>query len=429
MMCCSEIRICLRYGLQALKKLKLLMTFLLLVITPLSCWAGVSDDILKGIQKIIDEDRIAYQMPGVQVSVIFPGEMVPHDFVSGMTTLEGSNLVNPKNLFQIGSQTKSFTAATLLLLEAKGLLSIEDPIDKWLPNLPTSWKPITIRQLLNHTSGIFNFTESEKWVATTIQDYFQKQWMPEELVSYVKEEPTYFAPGKGYHYSNTNFVLASMIVQAVTRVSMEDMLGELILKPLHLEDTHYIPTFYSEAILQRMAHGYSFQTLFPGEVKDVTYFNNSWGHGAGGVISTTHDTAIWLKKLLNGSLLPAKQMNEMLALVDNEEGKPLAHDDPKSGDGLGIGRDYVFGEEVWGHSGGTLGYNSIMGWMKCRDIVIAVAINDAKNISDEGSDSVRLVVDLISYLRKVDPSQQCSVSSNKNTMLKTHVFKGLSSNK
>lgn len=397
--------------MRVLKNLKFLVVFLLLINMPLA-WASVSEVTLKGIQKIIDEDRAAYQMPGVQVSVIFPGEIAPHDFASGMTTLEGSNLVSTNHLFQIGSQTKSFTAATILLLEAKELLSIEDPIDKWLPNVPTSWKNITIRQLLNHTSGIFNFTESEKWVTTAIKDHFQKQWTEEEIVSYVKEEPSYFAPGKGYHYSNTNYVLASMIVRAVTGVAMQEKFEELILKPLQLENTHYISSFYSESILEHMAHGYSFQTLYPGEVKDVTYFNNSWGHGAGAMISTTHDTAIWLKKILNGTLLPLTQMNEMLALVDNEEGKPLAQDDPKPGDGLGIGREYIFGEEIWGHSGGTLGYNSIMSWLKCRDIVIAVAVNDSKNMSDEGSDSARLVADLISYLRKVDSSSQCAVSSN-----------------
>lgn len=371
--------------------------------------AASNQDILNGIQKIVDQDRVAYQFPALQVSVILPGETTPHDFASGTTTLSGSTLVKPNNLFQIGSETKSFTAATILLLEAEGRLSINDAIGKWIPNLPSSWNNITIKQILNHTSGIFNFTESEEWFDIAMKSNFQKQWAPEELINTVITKPTYFAPGKGYHYSNTNYVLAGMIIRAASGKSVDDALNTYLFKPLQLTNTYYASGFFSEDILSRIAHGYSKSGsgLFPDEPKDITYLNHSYTQTAGSIVSTTHDTTKWLKSLLNGSFLPPKQMSELTSLISEEDGQPIPITDKKSGYGLGIGSDFALGEEMWGHSGGTIGYNTVMIWLKCRDTVIAIAVSDAKN--DEGYSSNDVAIDIISFIQKLDPSKQCAV--------------------
>lgn len=371
----------------------------------------------EGIQKIIDEDRIKYQIPGIQVSISCPGEENPRDFVSGTTTIDGAMSVKPENLFQIGSETKSFTSVILLKLEADGILSINDPIGKWLPNISPDWKNITIKQLLNHTSGIFNYAETDEFWSIEKNSGFKKQWAPDELINLVVNKSAYFKPGKGWHYSNTNYVLAGMIIQAATGKLVEEKMNTLLLEPLHLTNTFYLPYIYSNNIIQRMAHGYHKTANDP--LADATNYNMSMADAAGAIISTSHDTAIWLRRLLTtDTVLPAAQRKELMSLVDMKSGQELPNTNNISGYGLGIGFDY-YGEEIWGHDGGTLGYLSNMLWLKCNDVVVTSLIN----ISSDDNVSGDLISDLVNYIQKSDNSKQCDSGSKlkafllmKNTM-------------
>src|SRR3990167_4191028 len=121
--------------------------------------AGCGPDINPGLQKIIDEDRALYDIPSAQVSILCPGEKHPRDFVSGSTTLHGDIPLTTQHIFQIGSETKSFVATVLLQLETEHVLSLDDPLGKWLPNIREDWRAITVRQVLNHTSGIVNYID------------------------------------------------------------------------------------------------------------------------------------------------------------------------------------------------------------------------------------------------------------------------------
>jgi len=369
-------------------------------------YAAPSQYINNSIQRIIDEDRTKYDIPGVEVSISFPGENLPRDFVSGTTTINGSILVKPDHLFQIGSETKSFIATIILQLEAEGLLSIDDPISKWLKQLPDAWKKITIRQLLNHTSGIFNVTEADEFWEVEKNSNFKKQWTPDELVNLVINKAPYFDSGKGWHYSNTNYMLAGMIIRTVTGKSVEETMQVRLLDPLLLSNTYYLSRAYNEDILLRMAHGYS--DRFSAETQDVTDSNMSMADAAGAMISTSHDSAIWLRVLLTTySVLPEKQRNELTSIVDYDNGQPLSTESKKSGYGLGVGRDFdSYGNEVWYHDGGTLGYLSKMLWVKCNDIVVTTIINHGSDRAVAGSDALR--EDLIGYLLKLDVSKKCT---------------------
>jgi len=379
-------------------------------------YAKCGKNLNEGIQKIIEEDRVKYKIPAIQVSISCPGENLPRDFVSGTTTLNGSSLIKPDNLLQIGSETKSFTAGLVLMLEAEGLLSIDDPIGKWLPQFP-EWKNITIRQLLNHTSGIVSFTDISEYMRIGQDSGWKKQWTPKELISFVINKPLYFSPGAGWHYSSTNYVLAGMVIHAVTGKSVEEEMHLRLFKPLNLFNTYYLPHTYDKDIMQRMVHGYLYEKP-ENPPTDATNYNMSMADAAGAIVSTSHDTAIWLRRLFNGSILPIKQLSEMLNMVDTENGQPLASGNKKTGYGLAIWHDFhEFGEESWGHNGTTFGYRASMTYLKCHDVVITTIINN----STDKNDSYDLTKDLISYIQKSDVSKKKKakqVSSIINTLNK-----------
>jgi D-alanyl-D-alanine carboxypeptidase len=376
------------------------------------CMTGLEKD----LQATIDADRAKFNIPGMEVSVLCPGERVPHDFVSGTTTINGNTLVTPKTLFQIGSETKSFIAVRLLQLEAEGYLSIDDPIGKWLPQLNSSWQKITIRQLLNHTSGIYNYTDVLDVLVHQQDPFdFSYQWSAADLIALVTDKPLYFAPGQGWHYSNTNYVLAGMIIEAATGHSVNQELSLRLIVPLQLRDTYYFQSPYTNDAMQRMAHGYSERGYFPDEPKDITSFNASWANAAGGMISTSHDTALWLRQLLQGSLLPRQQMKELLTFVDQHNGQTLKSAKQASGYGLGlIYETESFGEEAIWHSGSMLGYSALMVMPLCDGVVVTVTVN---NVTENNDHFYSIVSHVLATYRLNNKSPHCKMT---RTADKTH---------
>lgn len=387
-----------------------LIIFLVLmaILTVDASFAACNKNLNEGIQKIIDENRIKYQIPGVEVSVSCPNEDMPRDFVSGTTTIDGVVSIQPDHLFQVGSETKSFIAAVILQLEAEGRLSIYDPIGYYLSTIPYAWQGITIQQLLNHTSGIFNYTQvPEFWKFMQESDY-NYQWSSDELIAYAKEKEPNFFPGLGWSYSNTNYVLAGLLVEAVTGKSIEEELKTRLFQPLHLSNTYYYSRVYSYEILSRMAHGYSFFGVFSDEPKDITDKNISWANAAGAILSTSHDMAIWLKHLLtDDKLLDYTQRQELLSFVNMKDGQLLPPGSNENGYGLGIVKFNSPVGEYWGHGGGTLGYISHMYWLNCNNIAFTLIVNQIKNIEMEGLGSSAIAQEIIHFIQQTDTNQQC----------------------
>lgn len=379
----------------------LCLTIAMMIYTQFS-YAGCGTYLNEELQKIIDEDRIKYRVPGIQVSIYCPGESNPRNFVSGTTIENGITSVRPDTLFQIGSETKSFTSTIILRLEADGLLTINDSIAQWLPQYSV-WKNITIRQLLNHTSGVVDYFDTEEFRKIELNTNFTKQWIPDELVQLVINKSPYFAPGEGFHYSNTNYVLAGMIVSAVTGKSIEEEIKTMLIEPFHLSNTYYLPRPYSEDILQRMAHGhYPIEENAP--FVDSTEYNMSEADAAGAIVSTSHDTAIWIKKLLTSDILPEKQRKEMMLLVDMENGKPLPSGSKKTGYGLGIVRGFdTFGREFWGHDGSTFGFNSNMVFLESNGLYVTTLIN----LRDDHVSNA-LLNDIITCIQNIDQASKCT---------------------
>ncbi|MFJ8718035.1 serine hydrolase domain-containing protein [Streptomyces violaceus] len=261
---------------------------------------------------------------------------------------------------RIGSNTKTFTATVVLQLVAEGTVGLDAPVADHLPEFGLDPK-ITVRMLLQHTSGVFNFTgeyyddgtfapgipattAGREWVDNRFKTY-----RPEELVRLALSKPARFEPGTDWSYSNTNYVLARLLIEKVTGRSLAEEMQRLILGPLGLSDTVVPDT--SPEIPEPHTHAYyRYEDVGRQKTVDVTRQNPSWISTGGDMISTTQDLRTFISALMGGKLLPAQLLAEMC--------KPH----PKVGYGLGVfvqdaGEN---GGTVITHNGGTAGHGALM---------------------------------------------------------------------
>ncbi|MBH1934084.1 beta-lactamase family protein [Streptomyces sp. AV19] len=276
---------------------------------------------------------------------------------AGVADRETGRKRSPEDRFRVGSVSKVFTSVVLLQLEAEGRLSLDDTVEKWLPGVVrgngNDGSKITVRQLLNHTSGLFNYTDDKDFYRQIHEDYpehrFQSQ-TPAELIAVALRHEPEFAPGTGWHYSNTNYILAGMIVEKVTGHRYADEIQQRIIKPLGLRGT----SLPGNATNMPDPHGRAYTTLYPrnpqpdDKVHDVTEQNASWLWAAGEIISTTGDLNTFYQALLGGRLLPAAQQKELLTTVQvgKEPGETTRY-------GLGL-YDYKLPScdvRLWTHEG------------------------------------------------------------------------------
>ncbi|MFD7522009.1 serine hydrolase domain-containing protein [Paenibacillus chitinolyticus] len=309
-------------------------------------------ELQKAIQEIVDSGFL-----GVQLRVHDEkGEWVGSTGVSRL----GEEAKPPTNgHFRIGSNTKTFTATVVLQLVAEGRIGLDDPVVDYLPEFGLDWR-ITVRMLLQHTSGVFNFTgeyyedgtvvpgipwQGQEWIDNRFKTY-----RPDELVRLALSKPARFEPGTDWSYSNTNYVLARLLIEKVTGSSLAEEMQRLILEPLGLSST-VVPDSQPE-IPGPHAHAY-YRYEDAGEQKtvDVTSQNPSWISTGGDMISTTQDLHTFISALMGGKLLPAPLLAEMC--------KPH----PKIGYGLGV---FVQNAGPNGditiitHNGGISGYAALM---------------------------------------------------------------------
>ncbi|PEI49349.1 D-alanyl-D-alanine carboxypeptidase [Bacillus pseudomycoides] len=284
-----------------------------------------------------------------------------------------ANLITKKPMktdfhFRIASVTKTFTATVVLQLAAENRLNLDDSIGKWLPGVIQGngydAKQITIRQILNHTSGIAEYSRSKE------ADFFKntkKSFTAEELVKIGLSLPPDFAPGKGWSYSNTGYVLLGILIEKVTGNSYAEEIENRIIEPLELSNT-FLPGNSSVIPGTNHARGY-FQPDGAIELKDVTYYNPSIGSSAGDMISTADDLNKFFSSLLSGKLLKEQQLKQMLTTVPTGSAEI-------SGYGLGIYETKLpNGVSIWGHSGGIPGFSTFAGGTLGGKHTLAVNLN------------------------------------------------------
>ncbi|MGE7869971.1 serine hydrolase domain-containing protein [Bacillus paramycoides] len=272
-------------------------------------------------------------------------------YAAGIADLRTKKPMKTDFRFRIGSVTKTFVATVLLQLVGENRLNLDDSIEKWLPGVIQGngydGKQITIRQVLNHTSGIADYIQSKDF---DIMDT-KKSYTAEEFVKMGISLPPDFAPGKGWSYSNTGYVLLGILIEKVTGNSYAEEIEDRIIEPLDLSNT-FLPGNSSVIPGTKHARGYV-QPDGASELKDVTYSNP--GSSDGEMISTADDLNKFFSYLLGGKLLKEQQLKQMLTTVPTgREGM--------DGYGLGIFETKLpNGVSIWGHTGGALGFTTLVG--------------------------------------------------------------------
>jgi D-alanyl-D-alanine carboxypeptidase len=316
---------------------------------------------------------------------------------AGDNGLADKKPIGPDTLFQIGSNTKEFTSALILKLEAAGELSIDDTIGRWLPQYP-AWKDVTIRSLLQMTSPIPNYSETVAIGEIQVAD-IHHQFSDKDLIGFVDPgNGNHFPLASGWSYSNTNYILAALIIEAASGMNYEQALTRMILEPLGLHDTFYANGAHpgpasADPVLSRVPRALfllqdcltyqpepcTVSTIAPLIGKDMRTGNLSWAGAAGAIISNPRDLALWIRALFEKRVLPPQQFQEMTTLVSNKTGLPLQEvsaDEP-GGFGLGIGRfdRKELGGAYWFYEGETLGFRTIFAYWPQFDLLITGSVN------------------------------------------------------
>jgi D-alanyl-D-alanine carboxypeptidase len=330
---------------------------------------------LDKLQQTVNQWRQSNKIPGVSVSIIIPHFHSVVNLVSGTVKIDEKRKVTPQTLFQICSITKVYTAVLILKLQAENKLSLSQTLGSLLPQYPR-WKNITVKQLLNMTSGIPSFSDDKKF-NEIVKKYPTRYWTTDETINFVKNKPLLFQSGSHWSYSDINYVLLGMIIEKVSGRTYAQVLRQKILQPLDLSHTYYMPYEYPPFILRRMAKGYS------SDNKDVTNVNMSQAGAAGAIIATTQDTARFFYDLFSGKVLEKKQMKEMLTPYSHQTGKLLSAASKASAFGLGMNRWWLpegfmwlkpqgF---IWFKPGGFVGFFAQASVLPKKNIVVVVAAN------------------------------------------------------
>jgi D-alanyl-D-alanine carboxypeptidase len=271
---------------------------------------------------------------------------------AGYANLRTKERMRVDHAFRVGSITKTFVATVVLQLSAEGTLELDDAVERWLPGLVPNGQAITLRQLLNHTSGIYNYTDDQA-LFQSLTRHPLRVLEPAELVAVATKQRPLFDPGTGWSYSNTGYILLGLVVEKATRTPLEQLLQERILEPLGLTRTTF-PT--TPRLPPPFAHGYLpvGNGLVPtrnGKPADVTAWSPSWAWAAGALVSTAGDLARFYEALVGGELLRPEQLDQMKTTVPIPNA-PAAY-------GLGLASEPSKCGRVLGHSGGVPGYTSI----------------------------------------------------------------------
>ncbi|MFF5449441.1 serine hydrolase domain-containing protein [Streptomyces sp. NPDC012888] len=293
---------------------------------------------------------------------------------AGAGDLDTGERRRPHDRFRAGSITKTFVATVLLQLQAEGRLRLDDSVERWLPGVLKGnghdGRTVTLRQLLNHTSGVYDYTSDPGFARQVFGDGFLRHrydtWQPEQLVRVATAHPPYFAPGTDWRYSNTNYVLAGMVIEKATGHTYQKEVERRILRPLRLDATQLPGT--RARMPEPSARAYS--RLNPegtGPTHDVTELNPSIAWAAGEIVTDARDLNDFYRALLSGRLLGPRQLREMTTTVP----VPGA---PEARYGLGIMSVRLScGTEVWGHGGGIHGSASQA--VSTRDARHSLALN------------------------------------------------------
>ncbi|MCP5062243.1 MAG: beta-lactamase family protein [Ignavibacteriae bacterium] len=319
------------------------------------------------LQEVLDKGINKYDVRGVSAAIVYNSDSIwtgtsgiSHDTISMKSDM----------LFSIGSVTKNFVATLTLKLVENGTLSLEDSLSKWLPKYPYIDSNITIRQLLNHTSGLYMF-----WNNDDLWDALKKDrnriWTPEEVLEYINEP--HFLPGESWGYSNTNYLLMAMIIEKATGSTFPSELKT------HLWESKNLQNYYlwlADSIPENQAHVFGDDFQFGSSEKDLTFLprasHESIGIGSSGIVTTAMDLAKWCYQLFEGNILSKESIDEMLRFVEFESQYNM------KGYGLGVqlfNDNITNGKKAIGHGGGNIGSATYMIYLPDYSVSLVIMVN------------------------------------------------------
>lgn len=379
--------------------------FFFLLVVGLAACVPVKTSLEERLEAAMEDRLRQCQVKGASAAVILPDGVVrtvtagySHDDVR----------MDPGMAFSVGSITKNVVSALVLQLVEEGVLSLDDPVAKWLPPYPHVDGSVTLRQLLSHTSGIYMFFESQRLWDDLLRDR-ERRFTPEEVLGYL-EEPD-FAPGHGFRYSNTNYLLAAMIIERATGSTLAVELRRRFWEPLGLESAR-LPL--EEPYPEQLAHVWGDNFEGDGSFRDLTFLPRISHDSIGcpSVFMTARDLARWSYALFHGQVIAETSLAQMEAFGD------------QGSYGLGLqrfSRLKTAGQRAWGHGGGSIGSEAYVAYLPDHDVTLALMIN---RFGGEGSTLILRELAGITMMRVKPSALVLSVQSLQSWQALTWVLAG-----
>lgn len=374
--------------------IQLVVSLFLITMLLSGCMTTAQDDpqafpseVTAETQAVLDEMTAGGFPPGMIAWIDAPA----HRFegAGGLANLSDETPMPPDGVFRIGSITKMFTATVILQLAEDGVLTLDDPLAQWLPDvaaqLPNGDR-ITLRHLLSHTSGLFNVVEHEAYYADIfagmeVDEATGTVTLPcverdphDTLARYVYGKDALFEPGAQWYYSNTNYTLLGMVIEAATAMPLAEAYRTHIYQPLGMDST-FLDCY--EDPLGEVVHGY---TGAGDDLSDVTELHESVGWSAGGLVSTASDLVAFARGLFGGALFD-----------DPESLAAMTTPAPGSSYGLGV----ALQGDAMGHAGWIAGFRSVLSYAPEDDAVVVIVTNH------DGVDPESALPDVLGPVRPV----------------------------
>ena len=332
-----------------------------------------SPQIRRQLEQAVDDTIKKYTTPGAIVGV-WQGNRKAWIYATGLSDIKTKRKMEPDDKFRIASNTKTFIAVVVLQLVDEKKLNLEDRLDKFIPEIPHSDK-ITIRRLLNHTSGIYDFVNDEDF-QKVYRNKPLKKWTPQEEIDIILTHKPEFKPGEKWSYSNSNYTLLGVIIEKVTGSKVETEVAKRIIEPLGLSNTSF-PV--SPAMPGKYTHGYIDNEK--GVLKDATLRDPSCAWTSGAIISDLYDLKRWVEAAARGELLSAAMKREHLRWV------------PTGIEGFEYGLGILNVHGFIGHNGKILGYKSFMLHSPEKGTTIIILLNKCNE--DEESQPMSEIIKVI----------------------------------
>lgn len=353
---------------------RLLRAGLAVVFAGLSAPVLAQTDLTARIDAIVNAPIASGAIAGASVAVVKGGRTLLSK-AYGKADLELDVPTPPGATYEIGSVTKQFTAAVILLLQEEGKLALDDEITKFLPDYPTQGHRVTLRRLLNHTSGIRGYTEMREF-----GDFSKMKRPRADLVALFAAQPFDFAPGEEQIYNNSAFFLLGLVIEKVTGQPYEQVVQQRLFARAGMPNSYYCS---ESAVRKNHAHGYDTDG---GHLVLKGYIDHLWPFSAGSLCSNTADLVAWNRALHGGRILKPASYAQMIAPGALADGTPLRY-------GLGIGVSDIGGRRAIAHGGGINGFLSESEYYPDDDLVIVVLVNTAGPVAPR--DLARQIADVV----------------------------------